>query len=62
MTSFWSQYFPPEPEWSIDDVPDQSGKVVLITGGNTGLGTSAVHPTLCLAPYRVYVQAMLTPR
>ena len=40
MASSWSQYFPPEPEWSIDDVPDQTGKVFLITGGSTGLGAS----------------------
>lgn len=35
MTS-WRQHA--QGEWSVDDMPDQSGKVFLITGGNTGLG------------------------
>ena len=40
MPSPRNQYFQPLAEWSIDDVPDQSGKVFLITGGTSGLGTS----------------------
>ena len=40
MSSPRNQYFQPLAEWSIDDVPDQSGKVFLITGGTSGLGTS----------------------
>ncbi|WVW84092.1 hypothetical protein I302_106121 [Kwoniella bestiolae CBS 10118] len=31
-------FFWVRPRWSIDDVPDQSGKVVLVTGGNSGTG------------------------
>ncbi|KAI0365409.1 NAD(P)-binding protein [Pilatotrama ljubarskyi] len=38
MPDTWSQYFSPQAEWSPDDIPDQSGKVFFITGGNTGLG------------------------
>ncbi|WVQ77916.1 hypothetical protein IAR50_007622 [Cryptococcus sp. DSM 104548] len=30
---FWRR-----PNWSVDQIPDQSGKVVLITGGNSGTG------------------------
>lgn len=30
---FWVQ-----PQWSIQDMPDQSGKVVLVSGGNSGTG------------------------
>ncbi|EIW52126.1 NAD-P-binding protein [Trametes versicolor FP-101664 SS1] len=32
----WGQHA--QGEWSVDDMPDQTGKVFLITGGNTGLG------------------------
>jgi retinol dehydrogenase-12 len=32
------QLFPPEPAWSVDSVPDQTGKVVIITGGHRGIG------------------------
>lgn len=41
IPSAWSQYFPPRPEWSVDDTPDQTGKVFLITGGTSGLGARA---------------------
>ncbi|EJF58259.1 NAD(P)-binding protein [Dichomitus squalens LYAD-421 SS1] len=54
MTSTWNQYFPPKPEWSIDDVPDQSGKVFLVTGGNTGLGF-ATAKVLLARNARVYI-------
>jgi len=29
-------------EWTADDIPDQSGKTVLVTGGNSGLGYETV--------------------
>src|SRR5690242_15261588 len=29
-------------EWTSDDVPDQSGRTVLVTGGNSGLGYETV--------------------
>lgn len=33
-----SQFFPPKPTWTAADVPDQTGKTVIITGGNGGIG------------------------
>ncbi|KAI0325825.1 NAD(P)-binding protein [Cubamyces sp. BRFM 1775] len=41
-------------EWSVDDVPDQTGKVFLITGGNTGLGF-ATAKVLLARNARVYI-------
>jgi len=38
IVSMCKESFPPKPTFTIDDVPDLSGKVVLMTGGNSGLG------------------------
>jgi hypothetical protein len=28
----------PKPLWTVDEIPDLTGKVVIVTGGNTGIG------------------------
>ena len=35
---FLSQLFPPKAKWTSADVPDQTGKTVIVTGGNAGIG------------------------
>ncbi|EIW74073.1 NAD(P)-binding protein [Coniophora puteana RWD-64-598 SS2] len=38
MPSFLSELFPPATKFTADDVPDMTGKVVIVTGGNAGIG------------------------
>ncbi|KAF8588040.1 NAD(P)-binding protein [Ramaria rubella] len=38
--------FPPKPKWSVDQIPDMTGKVVIVTGGNAGIGFETIKALL----------------
>ena len=42
----WDEGRPPKPTWTAKDVPDLSGKVVIVTGGYAGIGLETVRALL----------------
>ncbi|KAI9434789.1 NAD(P)-binding protein [Lactarius indigo] len=44
--SLMSQFFPPKPKWDVNDIPDLTGKVIIVTGGNAGVGKDTVKQLL----------------
>jgi len=50
----FSQLFPPKPTWTTADVPDQTGKSVIVTGGNGGIGRETARVLLSKGA-RVYI-------
>jgi hypothetical protein len=48
LYSAYSQTFPPAAKWGVDDIPDLTGRVVVVTGGYAGIGTWTVKVGICL--------------
>ncbi|KAJ6514336.1 NAD(P)-binding protein [Mycena vitilis] len=44
--SILKQAWPPKSKFSVDDVPDLSGKVIIVTGANSGVGKETVKALL----------------
>ncbi|KAI5115554.1 hypothetical protein M0805_001883 [Coniferiporia weirii] len=56
VRSLYSQARPPKPKFSVDDIPDLSGKVVIVTGGYAGIGKETVL-ALLRKNAKVYIAA-----
>ncbi|KAF7335669.1 NAD(P)-binding protein [Mycena venus] len=46
LISTIQQGFPPKSKFSVDDIPDLSGKVIIVTGANIGVGKETVKALL----------------
>jgi len=44
--STYTQIFPPAATWGVDDIPDLSGRIAVVTGGYAGIGTETVKALL----------------
>ncbi|KAF9783414.1 NAD(P)-binding protein [Thelephora terrestris] len=54
LSTYFRQVFPPSPQWSVDEISDLSGKVFIVTGGNSGVGKETCKQLL-LKNAKVYL-------
>ena len=56
LSTYFRQVYPSSPEWSVDKIPDLSGKVFIVTGGSSGIGKETCKQLL-LKNAKVYLAA-----
>lgn len=61
MSNILCQMFPPKPQWTTEHMPDLTGKICLVTGGNTGIGKETCK-RLLMKNATVYLAARSRPK
>ncbi|KAG5719733.1 hypothetical protein E4T56_gene18524 [Termitomyces sp. T112] len=56
LLSYISEARPPKPAFSVDDIPDLTGRVIIVTGANTGIGKETAKALLAHNA-KVYIAA-----
>ena len=53
LMRLWDQSRPPKSKFNVEDIHDLTGQVMIVTGGNTGVGkeTVKVRTRRLLSPY-----------
>ena len=46
IRKLWDESRPPKATWTVGEIPDLSGKVVIVTGGYAGIGLETVRALL----------------
>ncbi|KAL6712906.1 hypothetical protein ACLMJK_009461 [Lecanora helva] len=62
MGVIWSQMRPPSPYFTEQDVPSLNGKVIIVTGGNAGVGFELVKLLYSKGGCTIYIASRSTER
>lgn len=46
ISNLWDQSRPPKSKFTVEDIPDLTGRVIIVTGSNTGVGKETVKVRL----------------
>jgi hypothetical protein len=49
VVNVYTEFLPPRSEYSVDSIPDLTGKVFIVTGANTGIGKDTVKASFVLS-------------